>query len=136
MPKSLRPDIYLALAALVLVCSSPARAQWSGSGTPGFGHGLRAVALSQGNLTLGRNALRNRAARQNGNASSAHAQGPRDQGARDVAMRYRPDPLLTEKIRVSMIDLASQNNPDSRPQWERLMADDAILREFDNLMGA
>jgi len=130
MLKSSRRDLGLALAAFALLCSSSAHAQWSGHATASFGQGLGAIALSQGNLTLSQNALRQRAARQqNGTA-------PRAQTPRDAALSYTPNPQLTEKIRASMIDLASKGNPDSRPQWEKLMADDAILRDFDNLMGA
>jgi hypothetical protein len=128
MLKSSRRDLGLALAALALLCSSPASAQWSGSATAGFGHGLGAISLSQGNLSLSQNALRQRAARQNG---GARAPAPRNAG-----LSYTPDPRLTEKIRVSMIDLASKGNPDSRPQWEKLMADNAMLRDFDNLMAS
>jgi hypothetical protein len=116
------------LAVLALLCSSSAHAQWSGRATAGFGRGLGAISLSQGNLSLGRNALRERAARRS-NGSAAASQ-------REVALTYTPDPKVTEKIRVSMIDLASATNPESRPKWEKVMADDAMLRDFDQVMAA
>ena len=124
-----RPGIGVVLAALACVCSSAAHAQWSGHATAGFGRGLGAMSLSQGNLSLGRNSLRERAARRgNGPAPAAAARG--------VALTYTPDPKITEKIRVSMIDLASATNPESRPKWEKVMADDAMLRDFDQVMAA
>jgi hypothetical protein len=125
---SRRSGIGAILVALACVCSSAAHAQWSPSATASFGHGLGAISLSQGNLTLGRNALRERA-RQNGAAVPGRA-APRDA----EALTYTPDPQVSEKVRVSMIDLASATNPASRPQWEKAMAGDAILRDFDTLM--
>jgi hypothetical protein len=133
-----RSGIGAVLVALACLCSSAAHAQWSGSATAGFGRGLGAIALSQGNLTLGRNALRERAARQGqaqGQGSAAlPARAPTEREV--AALTYAPDPQVSEKIRVSMIDLASATNPSSRPQFEKAMAGDAILRDFDNLMTA
>jgi hypothetical protein len=129
---SRRSGIGAILVALACVCSSAAHAQWSPSATAGFGHGLGAISLSQGNLTLGRNALRDRAARQNGAALPARTPAQRDA----QALTYTPDPQVSEKVRVSMVELASATNPASRPQWEKAMAGDAILRDFDNLMAA
>jgi len=65
---SRRAAIGAILAALVCLCSSAAHAQWSGHATASYGRGLGAISLSQGNLALGRNALRERAARR-GNAA-------------------------------------------------------------------
>jgi hypothetical protein len=128
---SRRAGIGAIIAVLTCLCSSAAYAQWSGHATASYGRGLGAISLSQGNLALGRNALRERAARR-GNA----AQPVRPPGRHDVALTYTPDPQLTEKIRVSMIDLASANNPESRPTWEKAMAGDGLLRDFDTLMAA
>jgi hypothetical protein len=129
---SRRSGIGAILVALACVCSSAAHAQWSPSATASFGHGLGAISLSQGNLSLGRNALRERAARQNGAALPARTPAQRNA----EALTYTPDPQVSEKVRVSMIDLASATNPASRPQWEKAMAGDAILRDFDTLMTA
>jgi hypothetical protein len=127
---SRRTGIVVVLAALACLSSSGAHAQWSGGATAGFGRGLGAISLGQGNLSLGRNALRERAARRGSAASPAPA--PRDA----TTLTYTPDPQLTEKIRVSMIDLASATNPSSRPEWEKAMAGDAMLRDFDKLMAS
>ena len=126
---SRRAGICAGLAMLALLCGSSAHAQWSGRATAGFGRGLGAISLSQGNLSLGRNALRERAARRSNGSAPAASQ-------REVALTYTPDPKVTEKIRVSMIDLASATNPESRPKWEKVMADDAMLRDFDQVMAA
>jgi len=123
---SRRFGVCAAFVMLACLCGSSAQAQWSGHATAGFGRGLGAVSLSQGNLSLGRNALRERAARRS-NGSAAASQ-------REVPLTYTPDPKITEKIRVSMIDLASATNPESRPKWEKAMADDAMLRDFDQVM--
>jgi hypothetical protein len=119
------------VAIVACLYSVTAHAQWSGHATASYGRGLGAMSLSQGNLSLGRTALRERAARRS--TAAAPGQAP---GRHDVALTYTPDPRLTEKIRVSMIDLASANNPASRPEWEKATADDGILRDFDNLMAA
>jgi hypothetical protein len=126
---SRRTGIGALLAALICLCDSTAHAQWSGHATASYGRSLGALSLSQGNLALSRNALRDRAARR-GSAAQA-TQAP---GRHDVALTYTPDPQLTEKIRVSMIDLASAENPASRPEWEKATAGDGILRDFDTLM--
>jgi len=126
-----RSGIGATLAALVCLCSSSAaHAQWSGHATASYGRGLGAISLSQGNLSLGRTVLRERAARRTNGLPPVPAR-------RDTAtLTYTPDPQLSEKIRVSMIDLASAANPSSRPQWEKAIDGDAILRDFDNLMTA
>jgi hypothetical protein len=131
---SRQSGIGVLLAALAFLCSSAAHAQWSGSATAGFGRGLGAIALSQGNLTLGRNALRERAARQAQGQGGAALRTPTRREAE--ALTYTPDPQVSEKVRISMIELASVTNPASRPQFERALADDAILRDFDNLLAA
>jgi hypothetical protein len=127
---SRRTGIGALLAALICLCGSAAHAQWSGHATASYGRSLGALSLSQGNLALSRNALRERAARR-GNAAQAIRPG-----RRDVALTYTPDPQITEKIRVSMIDLASADNPASRSEWEKATAGDGILRDFDTLMTA
>ena len=127
-----RSGIGAGLVALACLLSTSAQAQWSGSATAGFGHGLGAIALSQGNLTLGRNALRERAARQGG-ASVQPRTVPQQNLA---ALIYTPDPQVTEKVRVSMIELGSATNPASRADWEKITAGDAVLRDFETLMAA
>jgi hypothetical protein len=126
-----RSGIGIVVATLACLYSATAHAQWSGHATASYGRGLGATSLGQGNLSLGRNALRERAARRSNAAQPVQASG-----RHDVALTYTPDPQLTEKIRVSMIDLASEKNPASRPVWEKAMAGDAILRDFDGLMTA
>ena len=121
--------IFVALACLYV---SVAHAQWSGSATAGYGRGLGAMSLGQGNLTLGRNALREHAAQQSGASQPAQPSAPRDA----TALTYTPDPQVSQKIRASMIELASATNPASRPEWEKTMADDAVLHDFDKLMAA
>ena len=121
---SRRSGLGAVLAALACLYGSAAHAQWSGSATAGYG----ATSLGQGNLTLGRNALRERAAQQSG------ASQPAPRGA--TALTYTPDPQVSQKIRASMIELASATNPASRPEWEKTMADDAVLHDFDKLMAA
>lgn len=134
MHRDSRRSVYVVLAALVCLGGSPAHAQWSGSTTTGVGGGVgatspRATSLGQGNAALGRNAPRDRAAR----GSDVHPPVARRKAAE---LTYAPDPRITEKIRVSMIDLASASDPASRPGWEKVMADDAVLRDFDRLMAA
>ena len=129
---SRRSGLGAVLAALACLYGSAAHAQWSGSATAGYGRGLGATSLSQGNLTLGRNALRERAAQQSGASQPAQPAAPRDA----TALTYTPDPQVSQKIRASMIELASATNPASRPEWEKTMADDAVLHDFDKLMAA
>jgi hypothetical protein len=129
---SRRSGLGAVLAALACLLSSAAHAQWSGHATASYGHGLGAIALSQGNLTLGRNALRERAARQGG-ASMQPRTVPQQNLA---ALIYTPDPQVTEKVRVSMIELGSATNPASRADWEKVTAGDAVLRDFETLMAA
>ena len=90
---SRRTGICAGLAMLALLCSSSAHAQWSGRATAGFGRGLGAISLSQGNLSLGHNALRERAARRSNGSALAASQ-------REVALTYTPDPKVSEKIRA------------------------------------
>ena len=125
---SRRSGLGAVLAALACLYGSAAHAQWSGSATGGYG----ATSLGQGNLTLGRNALRERAAQQSGASQPAQPAAPRDA----TALTYTPDPQVSQKIRASMIELASATNPASRPEWEKTMADDAVLHDFDKLMAA
>jgi hypothetical protein len=129
MLQASRSGIYAVVTILASLSSPAAHAQWSGHATAGFGRGLGAISLSQGNLSLSRNSLRERAARRSNGPAPAAA-------AREVELTYTPDPKITEKIRVSMIDLASATNPESRPKWEKVMADDAMLRDFDQVMAA
>jgi hypothetical protein len=120
----------MVVAALACVYSAASHAQSSEHATASYGRGLGTTSLGQGNLSLGRNAIRERGATRWGNAAPPAA------ARHDVALTYTADPRLTEKIRVSMIDLASEKNPAARPQWEKAMARDGILQEFDNLMPA
>jgi hypothetical protein len=129
---SRRSGLGAVLAALACLYGSAAHAQWSGSATAGYGRGLGATSLGQGNLTLGRDALRERAAQQSGASQLAQPAAPRDA----TALTYTPDPQVSQKIRASMIELASATNPASRPEWEKTMADDAVLHDFDKLMAA
>jgi hypothetical protein len=129
---SRRSGLGAVLAALACLLSSTAHAQWSGHATASYAHGLGAIALSQGNLTLGRNALRERAARQGG-ASMQPRTVPQQNLA---ALIYTPDPQVTEKVRVSMIELGSATNPATRADWEKVTAGDAVLRDFETLMAA
>jgi len=120
---SRRSGLGAVLAALACLYGSAAHAQWSGSATGGYGRGLGATSLSQGNLTVGRNALREHAAQQSGTSQPAQPAAPRDA----TALTYTPDPQVSQKIRASMIELASATNPASRPEWEKTMADDTTV---------
>jgi hypothetical protein len=126
---SCRSSISVIVAALACLCGAPANAQWSPSATANFGMGLGPIILSQGNLTLGRMALQERARR-----SNVPPPVPAPQDA--ASLTYTPDPQITDKIRVSMIDLASAKNPALRPELEKAMPGDSILRDFDKLMAA
>ena len=53
-----------------------------------------------------------------------------------AALIYMPDPQVTERVRVSMIELGSATNPASRADWENATAGDAVLRDFETLMAA
>jgi Family of unknown function (DUF6683) len=127
------------LSALACLCSTAAFGQWSGRATASFGRGLGSIALSQGNLALGRAVLREHAAARPTNARPpANARQPASLTPDQIeaALAYTPDPQLTEKIRLAMIDNVSAGNPESRPTWEKAFADDAVLREFESFMSA
>jgi hypothetical protein len=128
-----RPRAVVILSALACLCSSAALGQWSGRATASFGRGLGSIALSQGNLALGRTVLREHAAARPTNARQRASLTP---GQIEAALAYTPDPQLTEKIRLAMIDSVSAGNPESRPTWEKAFADDAVLREFESFMSA
>jgi hypothetical protein len=112
-----RSGLGAILVALACLYFSAAHAQSSGSATGGSGRA--ATSLSQGN------------------PKSTATQPARPPAPGDAtALTYTPDPHVSQKIRASMIELASATNPASRPEWERTMADDAVLRDFDKLMAA
>jgi hypothetical protein len=122
----------LILSAVACLCS-PALAQWHPSATAKYGRGLGSIALSQGNLTLGRLALRDRASARRTDARPSASMTP---AQIEAALTYTADPQLSEKIRLAMIDAASGPNPTLRPKLEEAFADGAALKEFERLVSA
>jgi hypothetical protein len=123
----------LFVSALAGLCNSSALGQWSGRATASYGRGLGSIALSQGNLSLGRSILREHASAGRTTAPPPAALTPTQI---EAALMYTPDPQLSEKIRIAMIDTVSTGNPESRPVWEAAFADNAILRDFASLVSA
>jgi hypothetical protein len=123
----------LIVSALAGLCNTAALGQWSGRATASYGRGLGSIALSQGNLSLGRSILREHASAGRTSVPPPAALTPTQI---EAALSFTPDPKLSENIRIAMIDTVSKGDPTSRPIWEEAFADNAILRDFASLMSA
>src|SRR6202171_6508007 len=121
-------------SALACVCSTAAVAQWNPHFTASMGRGYGNIALSQsilsGTRRLGRGAtVRPDAAPRAQAASLTPAQI-------DAALTYTADPTQSDRIRVAMIDIMGGQNPATREQMTKALADDVVLKEFDRVLSA
>jgi hypothetical protein len=119
-------------SALACLCSTAAVAQWNPHFTASMGRGYGNIALSQsilsGTRRLGRGAtIRPNAAPRAASLTPAQI---------DAALTYTADPTQSDRIRVAMIDIMGGQNPATREQMTKALADDVVLKEFDRVMSA
>ena len=111
------------LALACLACAAAAQAQWNPEITASIGAGYGNIALSQSVLS---------GTRRLGNQQAASKPATAAAGTLD----YTPDASLSARLRESMIDSFSQQNPAQRGQLEKAFANDAVLKSFDRFMSA
>jgi hypothetical protein len=54
----------------------------------------------------------------------------------DTALGYTPDPQVSAEVRTDLIENMSRGNAALRPLLEKLFADDAVLRQFEQFVAA
>src|SRR3984893_10634800 len=119
-------------SALGCLCSTASVAQWNPHFTASMGRGYGNIALSQsilsGQRRLGRGAtVRPTAAPRAASLTPAQI---------DAALTYTADPTQSDRIRVAMIDIMGGQNPATREQMTKALADDVVLKEFDRVLSA
>jgi hypothetical protein len=146
------------IAALWLLGSTPALAQWNPSFTASLGRGYGNIALSQSILSNTRalgnsrnagssvdgNGAPDKGAATSGTATasaSASALGPTRRSASLAAdargtptLTYIPDQAVSDRMREQTIDALSRTLPQLRAQMQQSFAGNAVLKEFDHRM--
>jgi hypothetical protein len=96
-----------------------------------MGRGYGNIALSQSILS---------GTRRLGTGATVRSNAPRAASLTpaqiDAALTYTADPTQSDRIRVAMIDIMGGQNPATREQMTKALADDVVLKEFDRVLSA